>query len=217
MPCFLLPLFLPQLPWQLGTPLAQPSPVPSDSWCSSARKHLAMPMALASGALPYMRNTPPSHPPCASSIRIMSIENFPTPQKPSLISGDGAKHLSPSTRCQVEWESRSYQLITFRTFPVGRGGGRPGEESVALLQHPVSMFAPVSPPPPPQPKPQVPSLCLASPPWTPCLVPSSSFPSFFSEFPQSPLPNCAGPEVKASSSTRLPHAPALGPPGGGAA
>lgn len=131
-----------------GNPLAQPSPVPSDSWCSSARKHLAMPKALASGALSYVRNTPPSHPSCASSIRIMSTENFPTPKKPSLISGDGAKHPSPSTQRQVEWESQSYQLITFRTFPVGRGGGKPGKESDAPPRQPVSLFAPVSPPPP---------------------------------------------------------------------
>lgn len=62
----------------------------------------------------------------------MSTENFPTLKKPSLISGDGAKHPRPSTQRQVEWESRSYQLITFRTFPMGRGGGRLGEESPSL-------------------------------------------------------------------------------------
>lgn len=34
-----------------------------------------------------------------------------------------AKHPTPSAPCQVEWESRSYQLITFQTFPTGGGWG----------------------------------------------------------------------------------------------
>lgn len=34
-----------------------------------------------------------------------------------------AKHPTPSAPCQVEWESQSYQLITFQTFPMGGGGG----------------------------------------------------------------------------------------------
>lgn len=55
-PATVLPYFLllsppAPLPWQPGTPSLNPGPVPSDSLCSSAGKHLAMPMALASGPL----------------------------------------------------------------------------------------------------------------------------------------------------------------------
>ena len=135
-------------------PPCSTQPCASDSWCSSARKHLAMPIhGPGSWRIALREEHPSSHPPCASSIRIMSIENFPTPKKPSLISGDGAKNPRPSTQRQVEWESRSYQLITFRTFPVGRGGGRPGEESPSLclclsqfLPHPNPSPSPKAPP-----------------------------------------------------------------------
>lgn len=60
LPCLISfsPLLLPQLPWRLGTPSLSPGPVPSDSLRSSAGKHLAMPMALASGLLSLHESHP---------------------------------------------------------------------------------------------------------------------------------------------------------------
>lgn len=180
-PATVLPLFpLPSLPapasLATGNPLSHPSPVPSDSQCSSAGKHLAMPMALASGPLPCPRSTPPSHLPGSSSIRILSIENFSTPQKIPSDRRGWQSSPSPCTQCQVEWENRSYQLITFQTFPVGRGGGVAGRGEccdfnilcLCLLQFlpptPTSSLGLRSPP----------CASQALPPWTPCAAPHPS-------------------------------------------
>lgn len=100
---------------------------------------------------PCMRDPPPSDLPRSSSIRILSIGNFPTPhqRKAPLLSVGGAKHPTPSALCQVEWESPSYQLITFRTFPVGGGGGAStGECSLTSISC-VSVCSSFSPSPHP--------------------------------------------------------------------
>lgn len=66
---------------------------------------------------PCLRDAPSSDLLPSASMRIMSIENFTisSPRRKSpLIRGGGRAH-SPRRRilCQVEWESQSYQLITF--------------------------------------------------------------------------------------------------------
>ena len=171
-PCFPLPSLPAPASLATGNPLTQPSPVPSDSWFSSARKHLAMPTALASGPLPYMRSTPPSHLPCSSSIRIISIGNFPTLKKIPSVGGGGK---APQPQYSVPGRVGVLILSVHHIPNIPHGQGRRGGQKrrmlldfnilcLCLLQ-----FLPTTTTPSPGPRsPPCASQALES--WTPGLV-----------------------------------------------
>lgn len=179
-PCFPLPSLPAPASLATGNPLAQPSPLPSDTWFSSARKHLAMPTALASGPLPYMRSTPPSHLPCSSSIRIISIGNSPTLKKiPSVGGGGKAPQPQYSVPGRVGVPILSAHHIPNILHGQGRRGGQRGECCLTSTSC-VSVCSSFSPTHHhPQPGAQGPSMCLPGPRILDRMSSSSSFSSLF--------------------------------------
>ena len=126
-PAMALPSFaLPSAPAALAirNPFLHPGPAPSESQCSSAGKHLAVPMALAAGPLSLREEHPSLRPSMNFSFRIWPLKTSSPPPKSPPISGGGK---APHPKCSVPG-GVGVRILSAHHIPhIPHGWGRGGQ------------------------------------------------------------------------------------------